>query len=230
MASPMGSNRGKPTWPPQECILYKTPQVSDWWCNNKGANQSARMHRLVCAFVVFKLRRQSFSSWGPSVLLLSLNIVDALWQLSQTGSTLDGVGGVGGGGGGGGGSRVRIWSFGRGVKAQAPKKTLLAPEIAFILLHYIIWNSPKRPDLKSCIYLSRILNRQRLTIHLKGFEFSMHILTIKYLWIYKYYDVILFSEKEKSTPILLKFLLFIICEYNLILYKYISFHDSMKNK
>ena len=26
----------------------------------------------------------------------------------------------------------------------------------------------------------------------------MHILTIKYLWIYKYYDVILFSEKEKK--------------------------------
>ena len=58
----------------------------------------------------------------------------------------------------------------------------------------------------------------------------MHILTIKYLWIYKYYDVILFSEKEESTSILLKFLLFIICKYNLILYKYISFHDSMKNK
>ena len=58
----------------------------------------------------------------------------------------------------------------------------------------------------------------------------MHILTFKYLWIYKYYDVILFSEKEKSTYILLKFLLFIICKYNLILYKYIGFHDSMKNK
>ena len=58
----------------------------------------------------------------------------------------------------------------------------------------------------------------------------MHILTIIYLWIYKYYDVILFSEKEESTSILLKFLLFIICKYNLILYKYISFHDSMKNK
>ena len=42
--------------------------------------------------------------------------------------------------------------------------------------------------------------------------------------------MILFSEKEKSTSILLKFLLFIICKYNLILYKYISFHDSMKNK
>ena len=56
----------------------------------------------------------------------------------------------------------------------------------------------------------------------------MHILTIKYLWIYKYYDVILFSEKEKSTSILLKFLLFIICEYNLILYKYTNCHDSMK--
>ena len=54
----------------------------------------------------------------------------------------------------------------------------------------------------------------------------MHFLTIKYLWIYKYYDVILFSEKEESTSILLKFLLFIICKYNLILYKYISFHDS----
>ena len=64
----------------------------------------------------------------------------------------------------------------------------------------------------------------------KKIRFSMHILTIKYLRIYKYYDVILFSEKEKSTSILLKFLLFIICEYNLILYKYISFHDSMKNK
>ena len=58
----------------------------------------------------------------------------------------------------------------------------------------------------------------------------MHILTIKYLWIYKYYDVILFSEKEKSTSILLKFLLFIIYKYNFILYKYINFHDSMKNK
>ena len=58
----------------------------------------------------------------------------------------------------------------------------------------------------------------------------MHILTLKYLWIYKYYDVILFSEKETSTTILLKFLLFIICEYNLILYKYINFHVSMKNK
>ena len=58
----------------------------------------------------------------------------------------------------------------------------------------------------------------------------MHILTMKYLWIYKYYDVILFSEKEESTSILLKFLLFITCKYNLILYKYISFHDSMKNK
>ena len=58
----------------------------------------------------------------------------------------------------------------------------------------------------------------------------MHILTIIYLWIYKYYDVILFSEKEESTSILLKFLLFIICKYNIILYKYISFHDSMKNK
>ena len=64
----------------------------------------------------------------------------------------------------------------------------------------------------------------------KRFRISMHILTIKYLKIYKYYDVILFSEKEKITSILLKFLLFIICEYNLILYKYISFHDSMKNK
>ena len=40
----------------------------------------------------------------------------------------------------------------------------------------------------------------------------MHILTIKYLEIYKYYDVILFAEKEKSTSILLKFLLFIICK------------------
>ena len=29
----------------------------------------------------------------------------------------------------------------------------------------------------------------------------MHILTIIYLWIYKYYDVILFSEKEESTSI-----------------------------
>ena len=58
----------------------------------------------------------------------------------------------------------------------------------------------------------------------------MHILTIIYLWIYKYYDVILFSEKEESTSILLKFLLSIICKYKLILYKYISFHDSMKNK
>ena len=28
--------------------------------------------------------------------------------------------------GGQGGSRVRIWSFGRGVKAKAPEKTLLA--------------------------------------------------------------------------------------------------------
>ena len=64
----------------------------------------------------------------------------------------------------------------------------------------------------------------------KRFRISMHILIIKYLKIYKYYDVILFSEKEKNTSILLKFLLFIICEYNLILYKYISFHDSMKNK
>ena len=64
----------------------------------------------------------------------------------------------------------------------------------------------------------------------KRFRISMHILTIKYLKIYKYYDVILFSEKEKNTSILLKFLLFIICKYNLILYKYISFHDSMKNK
>ena len=42
----------------------------------------------------------------------------------------------------------------------------------------------------------------------------MHILTIKYLWIYGYYDVIIFSEKEKSTSFLLKFLLFIIFEYN----------------
>ena len=40
----------------------------------------------------------------------------------------------------------------------------------------------------------------------------MHILTIEYLEIYKYYDVILFDEKEKSTSILLKFLLFIICK------------------
>ena len=58
----------------------------------------------------------------------------------------------------------------------------------------------------------------------------MHILTNKYLWIYKYYHVILFSEKEESTSILLKFLLFIICKYNLIFYRYISFQDSMKNK
>ena len=47
----------------------------------------------------------------------------------------------------------------------------------------------------------------------KRFLISMHILTIKYLKIYKYYDVILFSEKEKNTSILLKFLLFIICKY-----------------
>ena len=33
----------------------------------------------------------------------------------------------------------------------------------------------------------------------KRFRFSMHILTIKYLEIYKYYDVILFDDKEKST-------------------------------
>ena len=46
----------------------------------------------------------------------------------------------------------------------------------------------------------------------KRFRFSMHILTIKYLEIYKYYDVILFDDKEKSTSILLKFLLFIICK------------------
>ena len=32
--------------------------------------------------------------------------------------------------------------------------------------------------------------------------------------------MILFSEKEESTSILLKFHLFIICKYNLILYKY----------
>ena len=46
----------------------------------------------------------------------------------------------------------------------------------------------------------------------KRFRFSMHILNIIYLEIYKYYDVILFDEKEKSTSILLKFLLFIICK------------------
>ena len=28
--------------------------------NNKGADQSARMHRLICAFVVRKARRQGF--------------------------------------------------------------------------------------------------------------------------------------------------------------------------
>ena len=33
----------------------------------------------------------------------------------------------------------------------------------------------------------------------KRFRISMHILTTKYLKIYKYYDVILFSEKEKNT-------------------------------
>ena len=32
----------------------------------------------------------------------------------------------------------------------------------------------------------------------KRFRFSMHILTIKYLEIYKYYDVILFDDKEKA--------------------------------
>ena len=46
----------------------------------------------------------------------------------------------------------------------------------------------------------------------KIFRFSMHILTIKYLKIYKYYDVILFDDKEKSTSFLLKFLSFIICK------------------
>ena len=35
----------------------------------------------------------------------------------------------------------------------------------------------------------------------KRFRFSMHILTIKYSLIYKYYDVILFSEKEKKAPL-----------------------------
>ena len=35
----------------------------------------------------------------------------------------------------------------------------------------------------------------------KRFRISMHILIIKYLKIYKYYDVILFSEKEKNTSI-----------------------------
>ena len=33
--------------------------------NNKGADQSARMRRLVCAFVVRKPRRQVFSRRGP---------------------------------------------------------------------------------------------------------------------------------------------------------------------
>ena len=33
--------------------------------------------------------------------------------------------------GGRGGSRVRIWSIGRGVKAQAPQKTFLAPGESF---------------------------------------------------------------------------------------------------
>ena len=33
--------------------------------------------------------------------------------------------------GGQGGSRVRIWLFGRGVKAQAPQKTLQAPGDSF---------------------------------------------------------------------------------------------------
>ena len=75
MASPMYPYKGEPSWPPQECVIYKMPQVNHWWYNNKGANQSARMHRLVCAIVVFKLRRQSFSRRGPSVLLLSLNTV-----------------------------------------------------------------------------------------------------------------------------------------------------------
>ena len=46
----------------------------------------------------------------------------------------------------------------------------------------------------------------------KRFRFLMHILTIKYLEIYKYYDVIVFDEEEKSTSILLKFLFFIICK------------------
>ena len=52
----------------------------------------------------------------------------------------------------------------------------------------------------------------------KRFRILMHVLTIKYLKIYKYHDVILISEKEKNTSLLLKFLLFIICEYNLIRY------------
>ena len=54
---------------------------------------------------------------------------------------------------------------------------------------------------------------RRLDDTFKRFRLSMHILTIIYLWIYKYYDVILFSEKEESTSILLKYLLFIICKY-----------------
>ena len=35
--------------------------------NNKGADQSVRMCRLVCTFVVHKHRRQGFSRQGPSI-------------------------------------------------------------------------------------------------------------------------------------------------------------------
>ena len=35
--------------------------------NNKGADQAARMRRLVCAFVVRNYRRQVFLLWGPYI-------------------------------------------------------------------------------------------------------------------------------------------------------------------
>ena len=40
---------------------YNTFQLA----NNKGTDQSARMRRLVCAFVVHKPRRQVLLRWGP---------------------------------------------------------------------------------------------------------------------------------------------------------------------
>ena len=38
-----------------------------------------------------------------------------------------------------------------------------------------------------------------------------------------------FLKKKKKTSLWLEFLLFINSKYNVILYKYISFHDNMKN-
>ena len=59
--------------------------------NNKGADQSARMHKLVCAFVVPKPRRLFFSRQGPNYIVTGKILVKAsadvktyiLFQLPQ---------------------------------------------------------------------------------------------------------------------------------------------------